>query len=231
MPHEHRIPMRWADLDSLNHVNNVVYTEYAAEARAAVPGGDPTPRCTESSVQFKRPILLGRKPVVVTTDVGEDAVFQEIRVEGGDTVFATVETALTPPPRVEVVEGVHAAPFTLRRRDLVDGEVTVRNLFEAFQEIRIGFFTTMWRLSAGRFVVARTDVVEHEPVTWREDLTTRSWIDHVGRSSYTARSQLVADGRVLAHSTSILVGFDMDTQGSRVLEDSEREAIAQGMRP
>ena len=28
--------MRWADLDSLNHVNNVVYVDYAAEsARAA----------------------------------------------------------------------------------------------------------------------------------------------------------------------------------------------------
>ena len=26
--------MRWADLDSLNHVNNVVYLDYAAESRA-----------------------------------------------------------------------------------------------------------------------------------------------------------------------------------------------------
>ena len=28
------IPMRWADIDQLNHVNNVVYVDYAMEARA-----------------------------------------------------------------------------------------------------------------------------------------------------------------------------------------------------
>ena len=32
--HEIHIPMRWADLDQLNHVNNVVYVDYAMEARA-----------------------------------------------------------------------------------------------------------------------------------------------------------------------------------------------------
>ena len=71
--YRHEIPMRWADLDSLNHVNNVVYLAYAQNARAVIDGLPQGP-IGATTVEFKRPLLLGRRPVVVTTRVEGDQV-------------------------------------------------------------------------------------------------------------------------------------------------------------
>ena len=69
--------MRWADLDSLNHVNNVVYVDYAMEARGrlvddGVLGAGQTIR--RLRVDFLRPLLLSSKPVLVRSTIDADVL-------------------------------------------------------------------------------------------------------------------------------------------------------------
>ena len=141
------MPMRWADLDQLNHVNNVVYVDYAAEARAAhEAAGDLEPRPVASaSVEFLRPLLLSRELVVVeSTDDGERLV-QEVRSGAHGAVFARVTTTHGEPRRHDVV-GSDEEPYPLRvrRSDLgADGTATLAKLFEYSQESRIIVFNRM----------------------------------------------------------------------------------------
>lgn len=79
--------MRWADMDLLGHVNNVTYLAYVAEARddllatlATGPDGrQQPPRVSVSRhrVEFVRPLVYRRRPVLVdtwVTEVGDDAL-------------------------------------------------------------------------------------------------------------------------------------------------------------
>src|SRR5690349_16410401 len=110
--------MRWADLDSLNHVNNVVYLAYAQNARAVIDALPQGP-IGATTVEFKRPLLLGRRPVVVTTRVEGNRVLQAIGLDGTDTVFATVDSELGElAPPAEPREDAHAAPLAVRHTDL-----------------------------------------------------------------------------------------------------------------
>lgn len=231
MSHRHQIPLRWSDLDSLNHVNNVVYVEFAAEALASLPGWDASAPITRTVVQFIRPVLLGRVPVVVTSQIVESVAHQEIRIGEGDTVFATVETSTAAPEPVAKVSAPTRYDYALRRRDSLTGEMSTTRLFELFQEARIGGIDQITQeMRSGRFVVAMTEVTQMEPIFWRaEPLETRTWVSHMGTSSYSVASQVIADSRVLAHSTSVLVGFDLATQQSRKLQDVERAQIARGL--
>ena len=83
--HEFHIPMRWADIDQLNHVNNVVYIDYAMEARAQIvddgllDAGLPIRRVR---VDFTRPMLLSSKPALVRSAIDGEVVTQEIRSTG-----------------------------------------------------------------------------------------------------------------------------------------------------
>src|SRR5215207_11624046 len=89
--------MRWADLDSLNHVNNVVYLDYAAEAQAmlaedGVLAADLT--VSRTTVEFLRPLLLSSRPVTIFSTLDGRLITQEIGVarDGGQPIFARVVT-------------------------------------------------------------------------------------------------------------------------------------------
>jgi len=226
--------MRWADLDSLNHVNNVVYLAYAANARAVIDELPEGPIGT-MSVEFARPLLLGRKPVVVTTTVKGDEVQQAIGLDGTDTTFATVQSrfgGFAPAPPVR--EDVHVAPLALRHTDLGSGgTVTNVHAFELFQESRVPYISTVLdNLEPGKFVVASVTVDFHRDIAWHpEPLQARSWIARVGNASYTIQAQLTDGEGVLASSTAVLVGFDLAKQSSRRFSDRERELLAAELSP
>jgi acyl-CoA thioester hydrolase len=224
--------MRWADLDSLNHVNNVVYLDYAAETRAlleadGVLDAAPTGRIT---VEFLRPLLLSRRPVTVSSVLDGATLEQEVCVDrdGRRTVFARVTTLLDRAEQPEAAPAVDVLPSRVRRSDLGSSDaVTPVKMFELFQEARILFMgTRMPTFSAGGFVVAHVDVVLVAPVRWRrQPYDARSWISRVGDSSVRIETQLADGDAVLAHSTSVLVGFDLETQRSRRLSGEERAAV------
>lgn len=230
----HEIPMRWADLDSLNHVNNVVYLAYAANARAVIEDVPSGPIST-MHVQFKRPLLLGRKPVVVTTRVDGSGVAQSIGIDGSDAEFATIDSEfgdLAPDPGAQ--EGVHVADLAVRHSDLgPDGTVTETHVFELFQETRVPFIDRVLdRAQPGNFVLAQVTAHFHRPITWRaEPLQARSWVSRVGNASFTIEAQLTDRDGVLATSTAILVGFDASTQRSRPFVDREKASLAAALSP
>lgn len=224
--------MRWADLDSLNHVNNVVYLDYAAESRAMLVEDDvladrPVRRVV---VEFLRPLLLSRRPVEIASSVAGDELVQEIRPVGGASAFARVVTTFGSPEDL-TVPSAHDEPLPcrVRRSDLgPDGFVTPVKVFELFQEARILFVANRLKaMSAGRFVVGRVDVAYGAGMPWRRDpYDVVSRVARIGTSSVTIEAEIVSDGAVHAKATAVLINFDLETQRSRPYSAEEREAFA-----
>ena len=229
--------MRWADLDSLNHVNNVVYLDYAAESRAmlvedGVLADLPVRRI---AVEFLRPLLLSRRPIEITSTVAGEDLVQEIRPVPDVSPFARIVTTFGAPDPLPADDAhADALPCRVRRSDLgPDGFVTPVKMFELFQEARILFMANRLRAkSAGRFVVGRVDVTYGGGMPWRlEPYEVGSWVSRLGTSSATIEADIVGDGTVHARASSVLIGFDLETQRSRPYSDEEREAFESFSRP
>jgi acyl-CoA thioester hydrolase len=227
----HELPMRWADLDSLNHVNNVVYLDYAAESRAMladdglVGADEPVARI---GIDFLRPLLLSRRPVQVVSRRDGSDLTQEIRSAGHDTVFARVVTSFGEAEAITPADGAEHLPAQVRRSDLdPTGSVSTTKMFELFQEGRVLFLgTRLSSMSPGRFVVGRVEVTYGLPMPWRsEPYEMRTWISRVGSSSVTIGSQIALGDVVHAECVTVLVGFDLEAQRSRRLTDAEKDEL------
>lgn len=230
--------MRWADLDTLNHVNNVVYLDYAAEARAvlvdegALDGG---PDIVSMTVKFLRPMRLGRTPVRVTSTVEGATLTQQIGVDAEDStaVFAKVTTQFGQRQPIAPRQDVAAVSMSVRRSDLDPaGAVTPTKVFELFQESRVLHISThLGAMTPGSFVVGTSSVTLRTPITWRaEPYEATVWVSRVGRGSFEIRSELSDGVSVLADSTTVLVGFDAQTQRSRPFGDDERAQLSELVR-
>lgn len=231
---EHELPMRWADLDELSHVNNVVYLDYACEARAVhVAAGDLVDRTVRTvSVEFLRPLLLSRTPLRVTSSDDGTRLVQEIAPATSTSPFARVTWSDAPAPGSEVPGGGEGYPVSVRRSDLGRGDVaTPIAVFEYAQEARIASVARVRGAGgAGRFVVAQVDLTLGEPFTWqREPYPARTVVTRMGRSSFTVTT-LFDEGR-RGRADAVLVAFDLQTQRSRVLDDDERATLSEQLSP
>lgn len=112
--HIYHCPLRWADMDQLGHVNNVVYVDYLQEARvdmlsvhAPASGGEELAEgvvVVRHDVQFVAPLVFRREPVRVETWVSqlraasftlEYEILDEL--PGGERrVYCRASTRLTP---------------------------------------------------------------------------------------------------------------------------------------
>ena len=103
----HRFPLtvRWSDLDSYGHVNNVKYYDYVQEARIAVVRGtlgwaaDDVWLIVRQDVEYRRPIDFRLEPyevATVITSIGSRSftVAAEIREPDGSVVYATARTVV-----------------------------------------------------------------------------------------------------------------------------------------
>lgn len=227
--------MRWADLDSLKHVNNVVYLDYAAESRAmlvdeGVVGADEA--VARISVDFLRPLLLSRNPVRVMSRRDGGELVQEIGSAGSDVVFARITTTFGPQPSLDPRQSL-LPPYSLRlrRSDLDEaGRVSSTKFFEFFQEARVLLFARLNGdgSAAGRYVLGHVDVTYGESIGWRrEPYVVRSRLSRIGESSMTVEAEIVDGATVHAHATAVLVGFDLASQRSRKLSDEERTVLAE----
>lgn len=221
--------MRWADLDSLNHVNNVVYLDYAAESRAMLVDDGlvaADERVARIAVDFRRPLLLSSRPVrVVSARDGADLT-QEIRTEGSDAVFARVVTTFGERAVIDLAAGSPEQLATrVRRSDLdLSGSVSTTQMFELFQEARVlDLSRRLSSMSPGRFVVGRVEVTYGRQMPWRrEPYQASNRVSRVGSSSVTIESQIADGDRVHAECVTVLVGFDLETQRSRTLTPREK---------
>jgi acyl-CoA thioester hydrolase len=112
--HIYDCPLRWADMDSLGHVNNVVYVDYLQEARvdmlrvhAPVKGGEELAEgvvVVRHEVEYLQPLVFRSEPVRVESWVTQirAATFTlayEILDElpdGKRQVYLRASTVLTP---------------------------------------------------------------------------------------------------------------------------------------
>lgn len=223
--------MRWADLDSLNHVNNVVYVDYAAESRAILTADGLIDReldVVQTSVRYARPLGLTRHPVLIASTLDGNTVIQEIGLERDGTrmVHAKVTTTLGVRAAAQPADvGADVLPCRVRRNDLDStGYVGHVKTFELFQEGRVLYLSNhLPRRKNGQFVVGTVSVDYHEPVSWRpEPYDMRSWVSRVGAGSLTVESELADGDIVLARGITFMVGYDLAAQKSRAFSPEER---------
>ena len=112
--HVYACPLRWADMDSLGHVNNVTYVDYLQESRvdmlrvhAPATGGEQLAEATvvvRHEVEFLSPLVFRFEPVRIETWVtriraASFTMAYEILDElpdGGRHVYTRARTVLTP---------------------------------------------------------------------------------------------------------------------------------------
>ena len=112
--HIYRCPLRWADMDSLGHVNNVTYVDYLQEARvdmlrvhAPASGGEQLAEgvvVVRHEVEFTAPLVFRAEPVRIESWVTQIraasfTMAYEILDElpGGERrVYTRARTLLTP---------------------------------------------------------------------------------------------------------------------------------------
>ena len=114
MRHVYYCPLRWADMDSLGHVNNVTYVDYLQEARvdmlsvhAPATGGEELAEgvvVVRHEVEFVAPLVFRPEPVRIESWVTRiRAASFTMRYEildelpdGGRRVYTRAATVLTP---------------------------------------------------------------------------------------------------------------------------------------
>ena len=112
--HIYRCPLRWADMDSLGHVNNVTYVDYLQEARvdmlrvhAPQAGGEQLAEGTvvvRHEVEFLSPLVFRFEPVLIESWVtriraASFTMAYEIldaSPDGSRRVYTQARTVLTP---------------------------------------------------------------------------------------------------------------------------------------
>jgi acyl-CoA thioester hydrolase len=111
--HVYECPVRWADLDALGHVNNVVYVDYLQEARVDMfrsHAGLPVREMEDglvvarTQVRYREPLLFRFEPVridvwVVEVRAASFTLAYEVYDElpgGSRRVYLTASTVLTP---------------------------------------------------------------------------------------------------------------------------------------
>jgi acyl-CoA thioester hydrolase len=129
--HRYDCRIRWSDVDSYGHVNNVKYFEYLQEARIAFlsglspgwPRGRGGAVLARIDVDYRRPILFRAKPVVVetwVTRIGRSSYDLASRIlddqRGGATVFAEARAVIV----AYDVEGRRSRPLTEKERSALE---------------------------------------------------------------------------------------------------------------
>jgi acyl-CoA thioester hydrolase len=102
-------PLRWADMDSLGHVNNVEYLRYLEQARvdwmfetarqAGVEKFSLGTVVARHEIHYKRPLVYRAEPVRVeiwVTKIGIASFDCAYEVRDEDVVYAVAETTLVP---------------------------------------------------------------------------------------------------------------------------------------
>lgn len=112
--HIYYCPLRWADMDSLGHVNNVVYVDYLQEARvdmlrvhAPVKGGEELAEgvvVVRHEVEFVHPLVFRFEPVRIeswVTDIRAATFTMAYEIldelpDGGRRVYLRARSVLSP---------------------------------------------------------------------------------------------------------------------------------------
>jgi acyl-CoA thioester hydrolase len=97
---------------------------------------------------------------------------------------------------------------------------------ELLEEGRVGLIAGVGSDSRA-FVLARVELDYRREVRFSDrEVTVETGVERIGRSSVRLMQRLVrSDGTVAAEGVSVIVGWDAQARGSRVLADDERAAF------
>ena len=188
--------MRWADLDLLGHVNNVVYVDYLQEARVdMLRTHGPAARTGELAegvvvvrheVSYLAPLSFGFEPVTIESWVTEIRaatftmayeIFHER--EGARHVYARATTVLTP---------------------YVFADERPRRLTAVERETLAAFLEPAEPGPRHRLPRARPDVATHYPVRVRfSDVDVYGHVNNVKYFEYLQESRIAMTARMWGH--------------------------------
>jgi acyl-CoA thioester hydrolase len=108
--HIYLCPLRWADMDAFQHVNNVVYLRYLEEARvdwmfnrASDSGVTDFAKLgvvvARHEIDYRRPLLYSPEPVRIeswVTRIGNSSFTIAYEVRDDEHVYATASSVLVP---------------------------------------------------------------------------------------------------------------------------------------
>jgi acyl-CoA thioester hydrolase len=184
--HVYECPMRWADLDMLGHVNNVVYVDYLQEARVDMLRSHARRESDELNegvvvvrheVTYRAPLNFRFRPVKIecwVTDIRSATFTMAYEVfhddgEAGRVVYLRALTVLSP----YVFRGEHP------RRLTAEEKVTLEKFYEPEERPR-----------PDRFRVARTET-GHYPVHVRfSDVDVYGHVNNVKYFEYLQESRI-----------------------------------------
>lgn len=114
----------------------------------------------------------------------------------------------------------------LRWSDMdADGHVHNAVHLRYLEETRIDLFRARGGFN-GSCVVAQMDIDYLAPLRYRpEPVRVETWVSKVGGSSFTMVQEIRDEDVLYSTATCTMVAFDLDTQRSRKLEDSERRML------
>ena len=108
--------------------------------------------------------------------------------------------------------------------DHVSNAVVIDYIMEA----RVRFYRKMKmteRSIMGQ-VVARQEINYRRPILFGLDpLIVRTWISHIGRSSFTMEFEVWDEGQLAADAKSVMVCFDIQSRQSREIPQEFRQAL------
>ena len=244
-PHRFRCQLRWADVDSLGHVNNVAYADYLQEAHRSMLTNDPYAWAVADRGGVRRQELTYLAPMVPSaesevviesrlTGCGDELAIDSevIGVTGGDRTVTARSKALlgrpAEPARGQAVRPDHAHQYAaaVRFSDLdVNGIVGDTSYFVYLQEARIALMADLG-LDPTSTVVAQknVDFLRHDldqPTTFE----VWTWVSRVGNRSVTFESSVSHGDVAFAHGSSTLVFFDLEAQRSTMPPASVTAAL------
>lgn len=238
--YEHQVSLRWADLDSYHHINNVRYLDYAAEVRQRLAEAgvlDCGHTVGSLTINYSQPLHLRAGCVTVRTHIDGNQLQQVMTAGPANTTHANLVTTLgreAAPAPTPVGDYAHAQEVDLRMQDVgPDGCVSIERLADLAQELRIKHRSALDPGRAwGKSVVASVTIESFGDVR-REapGLRASLWVAKVGRSSYVSQCELVDDQHLLMRAVTVMVAFDAEHEKSRPMTQAEIDVVSKALAP
>lgn len=114
------------------------------------------------------------------------------------------------------------------------GHVNHARFLSYLEDARVALFTSLadsYGIEGGDLIsrgaiVARVECDYLRPLFRRPELVrVDTWLEEIGRSSFTLASTITQDGQVAARARSVIVGYDYAADRSRPLSDVDIEAL------
>ncbi len=120
---------------------------------------------------------------------------------------------------------VHVTPIQMRWSDTdALGHINNVSFVSYIETARIAMFDAM-QAPARAFILAHVAVDFRRQILYGEQLTVRSWVEAIGKSSATLRQQIFANDVLAGDGKAVVVHFDYVGQRSQPWPDDLRAAL------